>query len=135
MQITIVSDKQSRNVDGHLLLNTDEDDAYDKLDEDYYRSICEVIELRLQRRKLYGNGWVSSGLEGNFWQMHDDIGRIKSMISRNKEGNVNEKLEDKLKDVINRSLFILAILKERKDIEYIEKAKQLKGEKDDKQQK
>lgn len=74
--------------------------------------INEVIELRKQRQKAYGDRWIELEFEGHSWHVIDKANRLKYMLING--NNDYEKAEDTLKDLINYAMFALVKLNENK---------------------
>ena len=72
----------------------------------YETALKKVIDVRLQRKKVYGNGWKTS----DDWELaamiKNKTGRLTHLIF-NSDVQSNEKIEDTLIDLINYGLFLL----------------------------
>ena len=74
----------------------------------YEQALKKVIDIRLQRQKIYGDDWRDS----EYWELMAFIKskaqRLKHLVIDNKSQSY-EKIEDTLVDLINYSLFMLEL--------------------------
>jgi hypothetical protein len=76
--------------------------------KEFIEILNKIIEIRKNRRKIYGDGWKDDPLDYEIWQIY---GKTKRIMNIFKDGNnYYEKLEDSLIDEINYCFFALAKL-------------------------
>jgi len=81
--------------------------------DEYERELLEVIKIRAQRRKIYGDDF-SHPMDVEVWHIYQKTFRMLNLF---KSGNVvYEKLEDTLRDIINYSLFLLIKIRRKKKV-------------------
>ena len=73
---------------------------------EYEKALKQVIDTRLQRKKIYGDGWK----QHEDWEIlafiKNKVGRLQHLLF-NSDIESDEKIEDTLVDLINYSLFML----------------------------
>lgn len=74
---------------------------------EYQNALDKVLKIRNERKKIYGDSWAENGQLAIYGQLLDDFGRVKYMFEHG--NNKYEKIDDKLIDVVNRCLFLLAL--------------------------
>ena len=77
----------------------------------YENALKKVVDVRLQRKKIYGDQWQQM-------QIYELVAMIKQKTSRLEHMFLNgtnnyEKMEDTLIDNVNYNLFLLEILQRR----------------------
>jgi len=80
----------------------------------YLRALIEVLKVRVEKSKVYGEGWYNDPIEFDLWMMWGKWRRLEFNIKR---GNKNsyEKDVDNAIDLINYGLFLLSKLLTRGD--------------------
>jgi len=84
-----------------------------QLNKKYHLAIKEIVKVRNQRRLIYGDGFEEIGIVGNGWHIVNKVGRLRFMLENGM--NSYESLKDTLIDIINYSLFCLAMVKEKEE--------------------
>lgn len=74
----------------------------------YIEALKKVFEIRIERKKIYGDSWKDSPDWELLAQIKNKYGRLESFISRVEHRNKNYENEiDCLIDLINYSVFLL----------------------------
>lgn len=84
----------------------------------YEEALKKVIDIRINRKKFYGDSWKSDSFEMIRNSIENKAGRLKVLEPKNKE--FKDKIEDTLIDLINYSLFYLQNLIEFDKLEKIQ---------------
>jgi len=75
---------------------------------DYMNAIEEVLKIRKERFKVYGDSFLEDGIEDLLVYVKGKINRYKYQKKLGTENNSYEKSKDCLIDLVNYALFILA---------------------------
>lgn len=81
------------------------------MDKDYSKALKKVVKIRNERQKIYGDSWKTSFIS-NYYQIRNKIDRLTILLDSKR--NEYESKEDTLIDLINYSLFALAMLEKEK---------------------
>lgn len=80
--------------------------------EEYLNALSEVIKIRAERRKAYGDGYLKDPIDFDVWMLYGKLGRMLYIF---KNGiTVYEKFRDVFVDICNYSIFALTKLKKDK---------------------
>ena len=82
----------------------------------FQESLKECLDLRKQRKKIYGNSWFQEdGVEASFWGgIMNKTNRLRVLHKNRCNEIFSSTYEDCLKDLVVLSLFTLACLKYEK---------------------
>jgi len=81
----------------------------------YEQKFNEILELRKQRAKIYGDAWINDPIDAKIWLCWEKTQRAIYITKNNNNlKNDYESLEDTLKDLVNYAMFSLVILEKRK---------------------
>jgi len=90
--------------------------------DSYQKALDAVIEIRQDRKKLYGDTWKKDEDWMLMAQIHSKTTRLKNLIiDRNMDSNGYDSIIDSSIDLINYTLFLLANKLERKKDHQLEK--------------
>lgn len=82
----------------------------DEVGEKYYEALKKMIEIRKDRRKIYGDTFLEDSKDFLLMQIENKIKRIRLHITNQTEINDTEKAEDNSLDIANYALFLACIL-------------------------
>jgi len=81
-------------------------------DTAYFEALQHAVSIRLDRKKLYGDGFLTSKDRFFMVMLEEKLARATHMFDNATAGNY-EKIEDTLLDIVNYSLMWLQVLGNR----------------------
>ena len=84
--------------------------------EEYITSLAAVLKIRSERRKIYGDSWISSPIDYDIWMCYGKVDRMIQQLTAKK--NNYENLEDCAIDLCNYCLFLLHKVKNKKNVKH-----------------
>ncbi len=87
----------------------------EEIGKKYGDALQKVIDIRMQRKKLYGDTFLDDSLQFNALKIQDKIKRLLMNIENNNivSKDKYENAMDSLLDICNYSLFAIAIIQKQ----------------------